>query len=181
VEAYIGPDDMASHARFGRTLRNGVMFGPPGVAYVYLVYGMHNCLNIVTGDDGYPAALLVRAVEPIEGIDQMRRNRANALPSRSTESGRRRLAALPADRLASGPGQVCAAFGIDRSANGLDLCAIDSTLRLECAERLDCAVSNAARNDGTRTERGPRVGIDYAPEPWRSKPWRFWIADGASR
>src|SRR6185312_16601918 len=72
VEAYIGEDDRASHARFGRTARNAVMFGRAGVAYVYLVYGMYDCLNIVTEAEGRPAAILVRAVEPLEGADAIR-------------------------------------------------------------------------------------------------------------
>ena len=73
VEAYIGREDLASHAHFGRTARNATMFGPPGRAYVYLTYGMYHCLNVVTEPDGAPAALLVRAVEPLVGIDAMRR------------------------------------------------------------------------------------------------------------
>jgi DNA-3-methyladenine glycosylase len=72
VEAYIGEDDQASHARFGRTARNAVMYGPAGIAYVYLVYGMYDCLNIVAEVAGRPAAVLIRAVEPIEGLDAMR-------------------------------------------------------------------------------------------------------------
>ena len=75
IEAYIGGDDLASHARFGETNRNRVMFGPPGVAYVYLVYGMHACLNVVTEPDGSPAALLVRAVAPLDGLARMRADR----------------------------------------------------------------------------------------------------------
>ncbi|HLA16464.1 MAG TPA: DNA-3-methyladenine glycosylase, partial [Candidatus Limnocylindrales bacterium] len=75
VEAYIGESDRASHARFGRTERNAVMYGPPGIAYVYLVYGMHDCLNVVTEPAGRPAAVLIRSVEPIEGMADMRRSR----------------------------------------------------------------------------------------------------------
>jgi DNA-3-methyladenine glycosylase len=93
TEAYVGPDDLASHASRGRTARTEIMFGPPGRAYVYLVYGMHHCLNLVTEQEGYPAAVLVRALEPI-----------GELPGPT-----------------SGPGRLCRALGIDRSLNGVDV------------------------------------------------------------
>ena len=140
VEAYRGIEDAASHARFGRTKRNAIMFGPPGIAYVYLVYGMHHCLNVVTEVEGQPAALLVRAVEPIVGAERMRSARIAWLAahsgSRSAETmarGRDRLTAAQVTELASGPGLVCAAFGIDARDNGTDLCDPDSMLRLEPA------------------------------------------------
>ena len=94
VEAYTGPEDLACHASRGRTARTEVMFGPPGHAYVYLVYGMHCCFNVVTDPEGHAAAVLVRAVEPLAGIDGNTR----------------------------GPGRLCKALGIDRSQNGVDLC-----------------------------------------------------------
>jgi DNA-3-methyladenine glycosylase len=177
VEAYIGQDDLASHARFGRTRRNSVMFGPPGVAYVYLVYGMYHCLNVVTEAQGRAAALLVRAVEPISGGDSMRRARIEWLRERAsrtgkdvTEAARHRIEALPPARLAAGPGLVCAAFSIDRSDDGCDLCDAASELRLEIAA-VDEPLSIAT---------GPRVGIDYAPEPWLSRPWRFFVPGSPS-
>jgi DNA-3-methyladenine glycosylase len=162
VEAYIGLADQASHARMGPTPRNQVMFGPPGVAYVYLVYGMHHCLNVVTEDAPTPAAVLVRAVEPVEGRAAMRRARGLDAP------GSRHV---PDHRLAAGPGLVGAAFGIDRSCTGLDLCLPDSPLRL------------APRSAGAPepvVASGPRVGIAYAGEPWVSLPWRLWVAGSPS-
>jgi DNA-3-methyladenine glycosylase len=142
------------------------MFGPPGIAYVYLVYGMYECLNVVTEPDGSPAAVLIRAVEPIEGAAEMRaarlahafrRARTDAARSRATD----RLQALAPDRLAAGPGLVAAAFDITRDRTGADLLDPLATLRLE---------------PGTKPRRvvaTPRVGIGYAAEPWRSRPWRF--------
>lgn len=163
MEAYIGQEDLASHARLGRTTRNAVMFGSPGLAYVYLVYGMHNCLNVVTEAAGRPAAILIRAVEPISGVDGMRAARLSPTPAGSTR--RERIEALPASRLAAGPGLVCAAFSIDRNHNGTDLCDPASELRLETAP--DGEVPPIAS--------GPRVGIAYASEPWLSMPWRFFV------
>jgi DNA-3-methyladenine glycosylase len=167
VEAYVGTDDQASHARFGRTTRNAVMFGPPGVAYVYLVYGMYCCLNVVTEPEGRAAAVLVRAVEPLAGPDTMRAARLrHELARRRTiadpDAARRRLAQLPEARLASGPGSLAAAFDIDRALTGLDLLDPRSPLRIEAGSATPATIV------GT-----PRIGIEYAPEPWRSQPWRF--------
>jgi DNA-3-methyladenine glycosylase len=173
VEAYLGDDDMASHARLGRTKRNAVMFGPPGVAYVYLVYGMYHCLNIVTEAPGRAAALLVRAIEPVAGEAEMRRARISAAQGRANATGTHdadqagsRIEALPPSRLASGPGLVCAAFSIDRRHDGIDMCDVNSDLRLEAAPPSDGPLAVAT---------GPRIGIGYAPEPWLCCPWRFFV------
>jgi DNA-3-methyladenine glycosylase len=171
LEAYIGLDDRASHARFGETDRNRVMFGPAGRAYVYLVYGMYDCLNIVTEPSGAPAALLVRAIEPLEGIEAMRVDRiVRATTRRRTWSPERaateaeRLTALPSTRLASGPGLVAAAFGLDTGWTGVDLCDPASPLRLEMAP---------ADEPPPEVVATPRIGIDFAGEPWSGRPWRF--------
>ncbi len=147
------------------------MFGPPGHAYVYLVYGMYDCLNIVTEPDGVPAALLVRAVEPIEGVAAMRIDRiVRATARRRSVTGDRaiaeaeRIERLPTAKLASGPGLVAAAFGLATDWTGLDLCDPASPLRLEMAP------GGEARPDVVAT---PRIGIDYAGEPWTTRPWRF--------
>ena len=154
------------------------MFGPPGIAYVYLVYGMYDCLNIVTEPTGAPAALLVRAVEPIEGVDAMREARLVSISRRrkrldpaAAERERERLALLPESRLASGPGLVAAALSIDRSLTGADLCDPASHLRLE---------SRSAGEPAGRIVTGPRVGVDYAGGDWAGRPWRFALADSPS-
>jgi DNA-3-methyladenine glycosylase len=162
AEAYIGTDDLASHARFGPTSRNLVMFGPAGRAYVYLVYGMYHCLNVVTEPDGRAAAVLIRAAEPIAGIDAMRAARLDHRGARRRSP--RPAAAIPTGRLARGPGVLCAALSIDRTATGLDLLDPGSPLRLELPDE-------PVPDDRIATS--PRIGIDYAPEPWRSAPWRL--------
>jgi DNA-3-methyladenine glycosylase len=106
TEAYVGPGDPASHAFKGKTRRNEVMFGQAGHAYVYLTYGMHHCLNLVTERKGYPAAVLIRALEPADGVECMIKRRR-----------RRKLTDLT-----SGPAKLCQALGIDREMNGADLC-----------------------------------------------------------
>jgi DNA-3-methyladenine glycosylase len=150
TEAYMGPEDRAAHS-FGnrRTPRTEPMFGRGGIAYVYFIYGMYFQFNVVTNMAEVPHAVLVRAVEPEEGLELMRARR----PGRKDPE------------LASGPGKLCLAFGIDRSYNGEDL-----TGRRIWIE--DAGLALPAR----RIASGPRVGIDYAEE-FVDKPWRFWIKD----
>ncbi len=162
VEAYIGEADQASHARMGPTARNRVMFGAAGIAYVYLVYGMYHCLNVVTEAAPRPAAVLIRAVEPLAGVQAMRAAR---------ERFRGRAVRAADSRLAAGPGLVAAAFDIDRTCTGVDLCDPDSTVRLEPRARHDRPPRLVAT---------PRVGIAYAGEPWTSVPWRLIDADSPS-
>jgi DNA-3-methyladenine glycosylase len=138
---------------------------------VYLVYGMYDCLNVVTEPAGDPAALLVRAVEPLEGIEAMRLDRVvRATARRRAPTPERaaaeaeRIARLPRERLASGPGLVAAAFGLDTGWTGMDLCDPASPLRLESAP------ADERPPDVVAT---PRVGIDYAGEPWAARPWRL--------
>jgi len=150
TEAYIGPQDLACHAARGRTARNEVMFGPPGHAYIYFIYGMHWCLNLVTEREGIPAAVLLRAVEPADGIGFMRARRPNARTD---------------VELTSGPARLCAAFGIDGSLNGADLCRPDSVLYVE--ER-----PSAGSGRGPIVA-APRIGVAYAGE-WAEKPFRFY-------
>lgn len=148
TEAYIGPDDEASHAaaRIGRTLRNESMFGPPGTAYVYRIYGVHWCLNIVTDRVDFPAAVLVRAIEPVAGTDAMRARRA--VPGRQ----------LPEPALTAGPGRLAAALGITGEQDGHSLDR--PPLWVEPGERVNPGL--------VRT--GPRIGITRAVD-W---PLRFW-------
>lgn len=148
VEAYRGPEDLAAHSARGRTPRNAVMFGPPGHLYVYLIYGLHHCLNVVAGPAGKPEAVLVRAVALDEGLELARARRGGAVPDR---------------RLASGPGNVGRALGVDRRLNGRDLLA--GPVRIE------------PRRGGTPSiSRGPRIGVAYAGA-WAIRPLRFWITD----
>jgi DNA-3-methyladenine glycosylase len=175
VEAYGGPEDAASHARFGPTARNAVMFGPAGVAYVYLVYGMYDCLNVVTGSADQASAVLIRAVEPIEGVALMRADRweravarrRRLLDTDALVAARDRAARVADDRLASGPGAVGAAFGLDRGWTGTDLLDPAGPLRIEAPEDPP---------DPRTIVAGPRVGVDYAGSTWAGRPWRFHLA-----
>lgn len=145
TEAYIGPHDLACHAAKGRTARTEVMFGPAGHAYVYFVYGVHYMLNLVTEAADHPAAVLIRALEPIDGIELMEARRA---------TGNRR-------NLCSGPGKLCQAFAIDRSLNAAELCG--DIIHIE--DRGEPIPKFLAR---------PRVGVDYAGK-WKDKPFRFLV------
>lgn len=150
VEAYRGPRDRAAHSRGGhRSPRNEVMYGPPGHAYVYFVYGMHHCVNVVTQPRDVPEAVLIRALEPVAGLDLMRR--------------RRSLPTAPTWRLCRGPGALCAALGITRAANGADL--VHGRLRI-------VAAAAVPRRDIRRT---PRIGVAYAG-PHAAFRWRFLVA-----
>jgi DNA-3-methyladenine glycosylase len=154
------------------------MYGEPGHAYLYLVYGMHTCLNVVTEPAGRPAAVLIRAVELTDGVDAaraLRVRRESAVKRARLEPARRaasaaRIEATPTGRLAAGPGLVGASFGLDPAMTGLDLCDPASRLRLEAGELRPDEVVRAS----------PRIGIGYAGEPWVSRPWRFSIAGHGS-
>lgn len=149
AEAYIGEDDLACHAARGRTRRTEVMYGPPGRAYVYFIYGMYHCLNVVTERDGFPAAVLIRALEPDEGIEAMReyRGRRNDL------------------ELTNGPGKLCAALQIDRRLNGVDL-SDHGELFLEEGEPVATE----------RVTTSPRIGLNV-PGWAADVHWRVFVAD----
>lgn len=146
VEAYQGEDDPACHAAAGRTARTAPLYGPPGFGYVYLIYGMYHCFNVVTRGEGHPSAVLVRALEPLAGLERMRARRA----------ARRRRdpdVEIPARDLASGPGKLCDALGITLAQNRADLAR--SPLRVEPGAAPDAVVWT------------PRVGITVGTD-------RFW-------
>jgi DNA-3-methyladenine glycosylase len=145
TEAYIGETDLACHAKAGRTIRTAPMFGPPGHAYVYFTYGNHWMLNAVTEQEGFPAAVLIRAIQPIEGIEIMMERR----------SGRDTF----------GPGKLTQALGITKSENNVNLTETGSGLWIEAGQFIpDKSVTI-----------GVRVGLNKTPEPWLSKPWRFLV------
>jgi DNA-3-methyladenine glycosylase len=132
TEAYLGGDDLAAHSARGVTNRTRVIFGPPGHAYVYFIYGMYECLNIVAEPEGSPGCVLIRAVEPIAGLDMMRARRPKA----------RRV-----EDLASGPGKLTLALGITRAENGADVTGGSLTVR------------QSAERRAIRIETTPRIGI----------------------
>jgi len=143
AEAYIGEEDLGCHAKAGKTKRNAVMFGPPGHAYVYFTYGMHWMLNVVTEREGFPAAVLMRAIQPVEGADV--------------------IAARRQGRATDGPAKLTQALGVDGALNGVSLCDPASGLWIEAGIPVE------DRDVLT----GPRVGLYTVPEPWKSIPWRF--------
>jgi len=144
TEGYISPVDPAAHAYRGRTARNATMFGPPGHAYVYFTYGMHYCLNVVTEAEGVAAAVLIRAIEPREGIALMRARRGERIAERD---------------LARGPGRLCAALGLTTADDGTDL----------LGDALWIADSPMPHDEPLRIAATPRIGITQATD-W---PWRF--------
>ncbi len=150
VEAYIGEDDLASHAACGLTPRNRPMYGPGGLAYVYLIYGMHHCLNAVTEEEGFPAAVLIRAIEPLEGAAVMQARRG----------GR------PLRDLTNGPAKLCQALVIDRRLNSHDLTA-GVGLWLEAGEPPPASAIVAT----------PRINVG-GDQRARTVPWRFVLQRG---
>lgn len=151
VEAYWGTEDPASHSYRGRTERNAVMWGPAGHLYVYFIYGMHFCANVVCLTDGEPGAVLLRAGEVIDGLDVARSRRPSA----------RRDADL-----ARGPARLATVLGLGRGHNGLDLTDPASPVRLFTGEPVP----------EERIATGPRVGVTAAED----LPWRFWDAASAA-
>jgi DNA-3-methyladenine glycosylase len=147
TEAYIGEEDLACHAKAGLTARTAPMFGPPGHAYVYFTYGNHWMLNAVTEHEGFPAAVLIRAIQPVEGIEVMMERRKG--------------------HDTFGPGKLTQALGVTKSENQVDLTEANSCLWIEAGHFIpDKSVTI-----------GPRVGLNKTPEPWLSKPWRFLVKD----
>lgn len=145
TEGYIGEEDLACHAKAGLTPRTAPMYGPPGHAYVYFTYGNHWMLNAVTEREGFPAAVLIRAIWPVEGVEVMSARRGG--------------------RDTFGPGKLCQALSIDKALNTVDLTETSAGLWIEAGETVpDSAVTI-----------GPRVGLNNTPEPWLSKPWRFLV------
>jgi len=147
TEAYRGEEDQGCHCRSGVTPRTRGLYGPPGHAYVYFTYGMHWLFNVVTEREGFPAAVLIRALIPTEGLEVIARRRAGRPPS----------------QWADGPAKLCRALGIDGRFHGLDLCAPEAPIFLETGVDVPDAW----------VVTGPRVGLNRVPEPWRSIPWRW--------
>lgn len=150
TEAYIGAIDKACHAYRNRSERTEIMYHNGGVAYVYLIYGMHHCFNVVTGPEGEGNAVLIRALEPVIGIELMcKRRQTDTLQN-----------------LCSGPGKVCRALAITKNEYGLDLCAADSPLRLIRYRHIPDAQIAAT----------PRINVAYAEEA-AAWPWRFYVKE----
>ncbi len=147
TEAYIGMDDSACHCAKGKTSRTEIMFGTAGRAYVYLVYGMHFMFNIVTEAEGFPSAVLIRAIEPLDGIEQMRQLRGKHHRN-----------------LGNGPARLCQALAIDKTFNHWDLTLGDTLW-----------VSDAPPISASKIRAGRRIGIGYAAPVDQNALWRFWI------
>ena len=145
TEAYISEKDLACHCKAGRTPRTQVMYGEAGHAYVYFTYGNHWMLNVVTEEVDFPAAVLIRAIQPIEGVELMSKRRGG--------------------RDTFGPGKLTQAMGITKSENGVDITETTSGLWIEAGVKVPNSL----------VTKGPRVGLNNTPEPWLSKPWRFLV------
>lgn len=164
TEAYVGSCDKACHAYgYHKTRRNAVMFGPPGRAYLYLIYGMHCCLNLVTEPEGEPSAVLLRALEPISGRDELCRRRFGTAWEDLTTYQR--------NNFLNGPGKLCKALSLTTAENGMDLTAGEDLYVCETLAELGLPEPAPAR---FQICAGPRIGVNYAEEA-RDFPWRFWM------
>ena len=153
TEAYTGPSDQASHA-YRRTPRSEIMYGPPGAAYVYFIYGMHYCLNAVTEPRGLAGAVLIRGILPQEGVEIMRARRGR----------------MPDRRLVDGPGKLCQALGIAAALNGIDL-----------TESAELCIETGEQVDDREVITAPRIGV-RGDEETRGRLWRFiWDATGGGK
>ena len=162
TEAYIGRCDKACHA-FGyrRTARTDTLFRQAGTAYIYFIYGMYHCLNFVTEPEGEPAAVLIRAGEPLAGVETIRRLRFGDKP----------LTSYRRKNFLNGPGKLCKGLSLTRAQNGLDLVTDDELFVCDGPEDLGLPAPAPVRE---RMRCGPRIGVDYAEEA-RDFPWRFWL------
>lgn len=152
TEAYTGVNDLASHGRLKRTPRNLPMYENPGHAYVYLTYGMHWLLNVACEPEGHPAAVLLRAIEPVEGLDWMAERRPNR----------------PTKEWTSGPARLTLAIEVDGRHNRVSLTDEQAGLWIEHGTPIE----------DTQVSTGPRIGLGKrVPEPWFSMAWRWWISD----
>jgi len=147
VEAYCGGEDPGSHAYRGRTQRNATMFGRPGLLYVYFTYGMHWCANTVCGGEGVGTAVLLRALAPVAGVEEMRAARARARRDRD---------------LCSGPAKLCQAFGLDRAYDGADLVTGNRGVLVV--------------DDGVAPPPAPANGVRVGLSAGAEHPWRWWVA-----
>ncbi len=158
TEAYLGEQDPASHAYRGMTARNEVMFGIGGHLYVYFTYGMHYCCNVVTEEEGIGHAVLIRALEPLDGVRAMARNRHITVPGRTTAD----LPLRDLVQMCSGPGKLCQALNITRKENGIDLCGSEIWIGDIHQKRPHSAIASSTR-----------VGITGGT----THEWRFFIKD----
>lgn len=151
TEGYCGEEDLGCHAKAGRTPRTTIMYGPPGHAYVYFTYGSHWLFNCITQAEGEPHGVLIRAIQPLEGLELIARRRRGQ----------------PEMRWTDGPGKLTQALGITGRHNGIDLTAPKAIIFIEQGPPVP----------ESRVVTGPRIGLYTVPEPWKSKPWRFLIAN----
>jgi len=155
TEAYQGEEDLGCHAKAGRTMRTAVMYGPPGHAYIYFTYGMHWLFNVVCDEVNQPAAVLIRAIEPVAGLNLIRKFRPQPQFKRQE---------LVSHGWTDGPAKLCQALSINGEMNGIDLCDPSS----------DLWIADAGREvHDSEIIRTGRIGLNRVPEPWRSIPWRY--------